>query len=65
MVGDVDARRGSREEVRDHRPLGWPGATWACSARRGKHGCRGMIWKACRVRDPRGGKQSSIGRPWS
>ena len=35
-VGDVEARRGSREEVRDHRPLGWPGATWACSARRGQ-----------------------------
>ena len=35
-MGDVDARRGSREEVRDHRPLGWPGATRACSARRGQ-----------------------------
>ena len=36
MVGDINARRGSREEVRDHRPLGWPGATRACSARRGQ-----------------------------
>ena len=27
MVGDVNARRGSREEVRDHRPLGWPRTT--------------------------------------
>ena len=27
MVGDVDGRRGSREEVRDHHPLGWPGVT--------------------------------------
>ena len=35
-VGDVDTGRGSREEVRDHRPLGWPRITWACSARRGQ-----------------------------
>ena len=27
MVGDADARRGSREEVRDHHPLGWPRVT--------------------------------------
>jgi len=36
MAGDVDGRRGSREEVRDHRPLGWPEVTCAYSARRGQ-----------------------------
>ena len=43
MVGDVDTGRGSREEVRDHHPLGWPRATRACSARMGQARVQGNV----------------------
>lgn len=43
MVRDVDGRRGSREVVRDHRPLGWPGVTRACSVKKGQARVQGNV----------------------
>ena len=43
MVHDVDGRRESREAVRDHHPLGWPGVTRACSVRRGQARVQGNV----------------------